>query len=108
MVTLLKLLKKVSLIKNFLKYRGVKAFLGGVRPCVVGLILSTALTMGLSKLIGLSRIGQTLSFDICGIIISAVLITASTVYTKIKKKKPSPIIMILASACLGAVLYPLF
>ena len=37
-----------ALIHDLLKYAGVEAFLSGVRPCVVALILSTAFTMGLS------------------------------------------------------------
>ena len=36
-----------ALIHDLLKYAGVEAFLSGVRPCVVALILSTAFTMGL-------------------------------------------------------------
>ena len=35
-----------ALIHDLLKYAGVEAFLSGVRPCVVALILSTAFTMG--------------------------------------------------------------
>ena len=34
-----------TLIRNLLKYAGVKAFLDGIRPCIVGLILATAITM---------------------------------------------------------------
>ena len=33
-----------ALIRNLLQYQGVQAFLRGIRPCVVGLILSTAVT----------------------------------------------------------------
>lgn len=97
-----------ALIKNFLKYSGVKAFLGGVRPCVVGLILATSITMVLSKLTGFSTFGSALNLDVCGIIIFALLISVSLVWSKIKKKKPSPIVMILISAGLGMLLYPLF
>ena len=39
-----------AVLSNLLKYAGVQAFLSGVRPCVVALILATALTMGLSTL----------------------------------------------------------
>ena len=39
-----------AVLKNFLKYRPVKAFMAGVRPCVVGLILATAATLFLSTL----------------------------------------------------------
>ena len=41
-----------ALISNFMKYAGVQAFLSGIRPCVVALILATAITMMLSTLIG--------------------------------------------------------
>jgi chromate transporter len=96
-----------ALIRNFLKYSGVKAFLGGVRPCIVGLILSTAITMGISKLIGFAKVGDAIAPDLCGIIIFATLLVISLVWSKIKKKKPSPILMILISAGLGMILYPL-
>ena len=48
-----------ALIHDLLKYAGVEAFLSGVRPCVVALILSTALTMGLSTLLGISTAAET-------------------------------------------------
>ena len=47
-----------AVIKNFLKYKGVQAFLSGVRPCVVALILSTALTMGLNVLFGFTTVAS--------------------------------------------------
>ena len=97
-----------SLIKNFLKYSGVKAFLGGVRPCIVGLILSTAITMGISKLLGLVKLSDKLAPDLCGIIIFAILMAISFAWSKIKRKKPSPIVMIIISAALGVILYPMF
>ena len=40
-----------SLIKNFLKYKAVNAFLSGVRPVVVGLITGTAVSMLFSNLL---------------------------------------------------------
>ena len=94
-----------SLIRNFLKYRGVQAFLGGVRPCVIALILSTAITMALSGLLGLSTIGSSIKMDIRGMIILTILVAITFVWKKIKKKKPSSIFMILLSAILGMVFY---
>ena len=67
-----------ALIRNFMKYAGVKAFLGGIRPCVVGLILATAITMFMSTAIGFSGIGDTLAIDLNGIIIFALLIVISS------------------------------
>lgn len=94
-----------ALIKNFLKYKGIQAFLGGVRPCVVALILATALTMGLSTLLNISTVWSGAVLDVRGLIILAILIFLALVYKKIRKKKPSPILMILISAGLGMILY---
>ena len=97
-----------SVIKNFLKYNAVDAFLSGVRPVVVGLITGTAITMLCSNLLGLSLTNLKLTFtpDLFGIVIFAILMTISIVYKKIKHRAPSPIIMILISAALGMLLYP--
>ena len=94
-----------SLLKNFLKYNGVKAFLSGVRPCVISLILGTAITLFLSVLIGIGGGDFTPNIDLKGIIIFAIIIAIASIYKKIKGKKPSPILMIAISACLGMILY---
>lgn len=96
-----------SLISNFLKYKGVKACLGGIRPCVIGLIISTAITMFLSNLIGIRQVTVMPKPDLEGIIIFTVILGVAAVFKKITKKKPSPIIMILISAVLGMVIYSL-
>ena len=93
------------LLKNFLKYKGVSAFLGGVRPAVVGLILATAITTGLSIISGFKSIGDAFSPDLRGIIILTLIIAFAFAFKKIKKKKPSPILMILISAGLGMAAY---
>lgn len=96
-----------ALLKNFLKYKGVGAFLSGVRPCVVSLILGTAITLFLSVLLGIGAGDFELNVDFIGIIIFAVVVAISLIYKKIKGKKPSPILMIAISACLGMILYSL-
>ena len=94
-----------ALIRNLLQYKGVQAFLGGVRPCVVALILATALTMLLSTLFGITTVSGGFAPDVRGIILLAILVVLSLLFKKIKKKKPSPILMILISAGLGMILY---
>ena len=94
-----------AFIRNFLKYKGVQAFLGGVRPCVVALILATAVTMLLSTLLGVTTVSGGFAPDLRGIIILAILVTIALIFKKTKKKKPSPILMILISAGLGMVFY---
>lgn len=94
-----------ALIRNILKYKGVQAFLGGIRPCVVGLILATAVTMFMSTVIGFGSVGDTPSVDFKGIIIFAILIVIATIAKFRFKKNPSPILMILISAGLSMILY---
>lgn len=94
-----------ALIHDLLKYAGVQAFLSGVRPCVVALILSTALTMGLSTLLGISTAADAPAPSWRGIGILALLAIVRLVWQKTRGKAPSPIGMILLSAVLGAFLY---
>ena len=94
-----------SVMRNLMKYEGVKAFLVGVRPCVTGLILATAITMLMSTLLGFVSISDTVSADVKGIIIFAVLVGMGLFSKRVLKKNPSPILMILISAGLGVVLY---
>lgn len=96
-----------ALIRNLLKYAGVKAFLGGIRPCVIGLILATGITMLISTAIGIGRIGDALDIDLRGIIILAILVAITATARLVFKKKTSPILMILISAGLGVLLYSL-
>lgn len=96
-----------ALIRNFLKYKGVQAFLGGVRPCVVGLIVATALTMLVSTLFGFKTVGDTPSPDVKAIVIFVIIAAVALVAKKIRKRPLSPIILILISAALGMGLYSL-
>lgn len=94
-----------SVIKNFLKYKPVEAFLSGLRPAVVALILATAATLMLGTLFGIDSVYEYGSPDLFSITIFAILITVAAVYKHFKKKKPSPILMILFSACLGMLFW---
>ena len=95
----------LSLIQNFLKYKGVRAFLGGVRPCVVALILATAATLLLSTVLGITTLSGGAAIDYKGLIILAILIAIAFAFKKVRHKKPSPILMILISAGLGMIFY---
>ena len=98
-----------ALIRDLLKYSGVKAFLGGVRPCVVGLILATALIFLMRIIFGFVKISDSGTFDFRGAIIFALIILVTKVVPKyapkLIKKAPSPIVLILISAALGILLY---
>ncbi|MBE6570308.1 MAG: chromate transporter [Ruminococcaceae bacterium] len=92
-----------ALLRNFMQYKGVQAFLSGVRPCVIALILGTALTLFMSTLLGID--GGSVDADIKGLIILAILFLIGFAVKKRKGKQPSPIVMILISAVLGIVMY---
>jgi len=94
-----------ALIKNLLKYAGVKAFLSGVRPCVVALILATAVTLGANTFFSFKTFESTFSPDFRALLILGALVLLGVLFKKIKKKSPSPILMIVISAGLGLLIY---
>ncbi len=94
-----------ALISNLLKYAGVKAFLSGVRPCIIALILATAVTLGANTLFLFKTLGSGFSPDFRALFILAVLILIGAVFKRFKKKTPSPILMIVLSAFLGIAVY---
>ena len=94
-----------ALMRNLLKYAGVKAFLGGIRPCVIGLIIASAITMFMTGIIGFKDVRTPLRVDYKGIVIFALLVIIALVCKRVFKKKPSPIVMILLSAGIGAIVY---
>ena len=95
-----------AVIRSFLRLGAVKAFLSGLRPVVVGLILATAVTLLLGTLFGIKRLADPISVDLPGVLILALLISVSLLWKRLRGKKPSPIVMILLSAALGLLLYP--
>lgn len=94
-----------ALIRNLLKYRAVQGILQGIRPCVVGMILVTGMTMLLTVMTGFSEIGDAFQPDIKALGIFAGILLVSFAYRRLKKRKISPILLILLSAGLGAILY---
>ena len=63
-----------AVIRNFLKYKGIQAFHSGIRPCVVGLILATAVTLFLSTVVGMTSVNSEISADFRGFAILGVLV----------------------------------
>ena len=92
-------------LHSLMKYAGVNAFLAGVRPCVVAMILATACTMGLSTLGGFTTVSGGFAPDMRALAVFALLGILHFAYKKKTQKAPSPIGMILLSAVLGAVLW---
>ncbi len=97
-----------SVIKGLLKFAGVKAFIDGLRPVVVGLILGTAITIIMQVIFAFENIQiSTINIDYKALIIFTI-IAGISIFTKKKTNKAiSPILLIVISAVLGLVLYGL-
>jgi len=86
-------------LKNLTNNKHFKAFLRGVKPVVIALILSTGIIL-LLKAVGFAGI-TSFRLDIASIIIFTLLVMITFVAKKYFKKKVSSIQLILISAVLG-------
>jgi len=93
------------ILNNLMKYRSVNAVLSGIRPAVIGLILSTGALLFLSVFLSVSHVGDRVSVDIPAIFIFLFLTLFYYLRKKRFHKNTSPIVMILISAVLGILLY---
>lgn len=94
-----------SVMKKAMEYAGVKHMLDGIRPCIIALIISTALIFGLKNLMGISLMGDSLRIDKMGVWIFAVLVAVDQIPKRLAGRKISPIILIIVSAILGVILF---
>lgn len=94
-----------SLLTKLIRYAGVKATLGGIRPAVVGLILATAFTMFLSIIFHIQTLDSAPVFEWKSLCIFALLSAVAFGYSKWKKKAFSPILLIILSGVLGVLFF---
>ena len=88
-----------AVLKHTIKQPVVQAVLLGMKPCIIGIILATGLYMMISHCFTVSGI------DIRALLITVILAVILYVLPKFKIKKPSPILLIILSACIGVVVY---
>lgn len=88
-------------LKTLLKNKYVQAILRGLKPCIIGIILATGVYMTVNHVVSLE--GATISIQAA--IITAILAAVMFGSKPILKKKISPIMLIVVSACLGLVVY---
>lgn len=88
-----------AVLKHAIKHPAVQAVLQGMKPCIIGIILATGLYMMVSHCFTATGI------DGKALLITAVLAMILYVLPKFKVKKPSPILLIILSACIGMVVY---
>lgn len=94
-----------SVLKGLLEFAGVQAFLEGVRPVVIGLIVGTGITIFLCVVFSLSKIGDEFIFEWKALVIFTLIIAAYFGYKVVFKKNISAIILIIISAALGIIFY---
>lgn len=94
-----------TVLKKYMDNPRVVAVLKSIRPAVVGLILSTAVTMGMSTLLGSKTLSQPFTIEPMSFVIFGIVIALSFGYKKWKKKQLSPLILICISAVLGIVFF---
>ena len=90
-----------SLLKRFIKNKYVQAFLKGVKPVVLGLILSTGLVL-LAKVVGYQSI-ELFNFDLASVICFAIILAIYLLFKFVFKKKVNNILLICMSAVIGLI-----
>lgn len=89
---------------RFSSYPAVKAIMAGIRPVVIGLLLSVMITFVVDAIFHQKLLeGDFSGFDVRALIIFVVIFLLSR-----KFKKIGPILLILLSAGLGILLYGVF
>ncbi len=102
-----------SLLKSFLKNPYVSGTLAGAQPVAVGLIAATGLSFmiavffpdfGNTNILSAIKNVQT---DVATYILAALIFAFMLIFSKIKKKQPSPVMLILFSALMGIIVCPI-
>ena len=89
-------------LKNALKNKYVQAVLRGLKPCVIGIVLATGIFMIAKNALPIMP-GAT--FSVKSFVLTIVLLALMFGSKKMLKKKISPIMLIVISAVLGAIIY---
>lgn len=89
-----------ALLKNAIKNPYVQAVLRGLKPCVTGIVLATGTYMILHNCIG-----NKAPVSMEAIILTVALFGIKYGYQYFKKKKMSPIVLIMVSAVMGVIFY---
>lgn len=91
-----------ALLNSVLKNKYIQAVLNGLKPCVIGIVLATGIYMILENCM-LSENG--IQPDFTALLISALLAVIMLIYKRIRKKKLSPILLIILAAVTGIIVY---
>ena len=92
----------MGVMKHVMKHPFVQAALRGIKPCMIGVILATGAVMMVKNVL---VPGLGAAIDVQALLITGLLLAAISAYQKIRKKKLSPILLIVLSAVLGVIVY---
>ena len=90
-----------ALMSKVIKNKYVQAVLGGLKPCMVGIILAVGVWMIIKNVVA----SGFLEFDLRALILTVILAAVFFGAKKVLKKGISPILLIGISAVLGIVAY---
>ncbi len=99
------ILLAMAVLKTLVKNKYFQAVLRGLKPCIIGIILATGISMIFKNALPLSE-GR--SMDLRGLLITLLLFAAKYGMKRWKKKELSPIWLIVVSACMGIFIYGFF
>lgn len=85
----------MAILKNALKNKYVQAVLRGLKPCIIGIVLATGVYMTINHAVSDIRAG------ILTVVLAVIMFGGKPVL----KKKMSPILLIVISACMGMLVY---
>ena len=91
-----------ALLKTALKNKYIQAVLRGLKPCVIGIVLATGIYMVFGNCFGAI---SALKINLRAVIITAILVASMCGYQHFKKKKLSPILLIVIAAMVGMIVY---
>ena len=87
-------------LSGFMEKEGTRTVLDTIKPCVVGIVLATG-----CHLLATNLLSGFVGINGPAVLIAALLLGAMVGYKKLTKKKLSPILLIILSAVLGAIVY---
>ena len=90
------------ILHSALKHPVMQAIFSGVKPCIIGIILATGGYMLFTVIFGsVQKVELQWQASIILLLLGAMIV----IYSRIKKKEPSPIVLIVISAILGILIY---
>jgi chromate transporter len=87
--------------KKWSGHRAIRLTLRGVKPCLAGVICATGVHLAIQLLTGSAEV----RFDCVTALLMAGLAIGAAAYQRIRKKQLSPILLIIAAAALGILIY---